>query len=139
MKFFIAWECHSLDWDLIEKGYHFLDVSEASEIEIEVDEYLKRLAEARGIRPRQVVAVNIHALPGCKASSHHQLSNQIDDDEDPLFDEAVKFVVVKRRVSISGIQRHFRIGYNRAARIVEQLQEKKIVSSADFNGHREVL
>ncbi|UYU30515.1 hypothetical protein KFZ77_11510 [Siccibacter colletis] len=139
MKFFIAWECHSLGWELTEKGYHFLDIPETSEIEIEVDEYLKRLAEARGINPRQVVAVNCYPLPGCKENPNYQLSNQLDVSADPLFDEAVKFVVEKRRVSIAGIQRNFRIGYVRAARIVEQLEEKGVVSSADFNGHREVL
>lgn len=139
MKFFIAWECHSLGWELTEKGHHFLDVPEASEIEIEIEEYFKRLAEARGIRPRQVVAVNCHPLPGSKENSHHQLSNQLDEVADPLFDEAVEFVVEKRRVSISGIQRHFHIGYNRAARIVQQLEGRGVVSSADFNGHRELL
>ncbi len=65
----------------------------------------------------------------------------IDSDEelDPLFDQAVQFVVDKRRASISGVQRQFRIGYNRAARIIEQMEVQGIVSSQGHNGNREVL
>ena len=70
----------------------------------------------------------------------HVQHDSLDDDEiDPLFDEAVSFVIEKQRVSISGIQRCFRIGYNRASRIVEQLEVMGIVSSQDHNGNREVL
>ena len=65
----------------------------------------------------------------------------IDGDEelDPLFDQAVAFVVEKRRASISGVQRQFRIGYNRAARIIEQMEAQGIVSEPGHNGNREVL
>lgn len=49
-----------------------------------------------------------------------------DDDLDPLFDQAVEFVVEKRRASISGVQRQFRIGYNRGARIIEQMKVRGI-------------
>ncbi len=65
----------------------------------------------------------------------------IDGDEelDQLFDQAVQFVVDKRRASISGVQRQFRIGYNRAARIIEQMEAQGIVSSPGHNGNREVL
>ncbi|WP_396672180.1 DNA translocase FtsK 4TM domain-containing protein [Morganella psychrotolerans] len=62
-----------------------------------------------------------------------------DEDLDPLFDQAVQFVTEKRRVSISGVQRQFRIGYNRAARIVEQMEAQSIVSEPGHNGNREVL
>ncbi|CAG75547.1 cell division protein [Pectobacterium atrosepticum SCRI1043] len=62
-----------------------------------------------------------------------------DEELDPLFDQAVGFVVDKRRASISGVQRQFRIGYNRAARIVEQMEAQGIVSSPGHNGNREVL
>ncbi|MEQ2025984.1 DNA translocase FtsK 4TM domain-containing protein [Xenorhabdus szentirmaii] len=62
-----------------------------------------------------------------------------DEELDPLFDQAVEFVVEKRRVSISGVQRQFRIGYNRAARIVEQMEVQQIVSPPGHNGNREVL
>ena len=61
------------------------------------------------------------------------------DDLDPLFDQAVAFVVDKRRASISGVQRQFRIGYNRAARIIEQMEAQGIVSEPGHNGNREVL
>ncbi|CDH19602.1 Cell division protein [Xenorhabdus bovienii str. kraussei Quebec] len=62
-----------------------------------------------------------------------------DEELDPLFDQAVQFVTEKRRVSISGVQRQFRIGYNRAARIVEQMEAQQIVSTPGHNGNREVL
>ncbi|WP_223881521.1 DNA translocase FtsK 4TM domain-containing protein [Affinibrenneria salicis] len=62
-----------------------------------------------------------------------------DEELDPLFDQAVAFVVDKRRASISGVQRQFRIGYNRAARIVEQMEAQGIVSPPGHNGNREVL
>ncbi len=61
------------------------------------------------------------------------------EDLDPLFDQAVLFVVEKRRASISGVQRQFRIGYNRAARIIEQMEAQGIVSEPGHNGNREVL
>ncbi len=68
-------------------------------------------------------------------------ANGLDADEelDPLFDQAVSFVVEKRRASISGVQRQFRIGYNRAARIIEQMEAQGIVSEPGHNGNREVL
>jgi len=62
-----------------------------------------------------------------------------DEELDPLFDQAVAFVVDKRRASISGVQRQFRIGYNRAARIIEQMEAQGIVSEPGHNGNREVL
>ncbi|OZI14346.1 cell division protein FtsK [Sodalis-like symbiont of Philaenus spumarius] len=62
-----------------------------------------------------------------------------DEELDPLFDQAVAFVIDKRRASISGVQRQFRIGYNRAARIVEQMELQGIVSPPGHNGNREVL
>ncbi|WP_345831262.1 DNA translocase FtsK 4TM domain-containing protein [Erwinia sp. HDF1-3R] len=62
-----------------------------------------------------------------------------EEELDPLFDQAVLFVVEKRRASISGVQRQFRIGYNRAARIIEQMEAQGIVSSPGHNGNREVL
>ncbi|GAA3536050.1 DNA translocase FtsK [Zobellella aerophila] len=62
-----------------------------------------------------------------------------DDELDPLFDEAVAFVVESRRGSTSSVQRKFKIGYNRAARIIEQMEYQGIVSAAGGNGQREVL
>lgn len=62
-----------------------------------------------------------------------------DDDLDQLFDEVAAFVAETRRASISGVQRRFKIGYNRAARIVDQLQAHGIVSAPGHNANREVL
>ena len=62
-----------------------------------------------------------------------------DEELDPLYDEAVNFVTEKRRVSISSVQRQFRIGYNRSARIVEQMEIQGVVTTAGNNGAREVL
>jgi S-DNA-T family DNA segregation ATPase FtsK/SpoIIIE len=70
-------------------------------------------------------------LPGEKLES--------DEDIDPLFDQVVEHVVETRRGSVSGVQRRFKIGYNRAARIVEQLEAQGIVSAPGHNGNREVL
>ncbi|EAN4465258.1 DNA translocase FtsK [Salmonella enterica] len=61
------------------------------------------------------------------------------EELDPLFDQAVNFVTQKRKASISGVQRQFRIGYNRAARIIEQMEAQGIVSAQGHNGNREVL
>ncbi|ELO1812284.1 DNA translocase FtsK 4TM domain-containing protein [Vibrio fluvialis] len=70
-------------------------------------------------------------LPGEKMES--------DEEMDPLFDQVVEHVVETRRGSVSGVQRRFKIGYNRAARIVEQLEAQGIVSAPGHNGNREVL
>ena len=70
-------------------------------------------------------------LPGEKSDT--------DEETDPLFDQVVEHVVQSRRGSVSGVQRRFKIGYNRAARIIEQLQAQGIVSAPGHNGNREVL
>jgi S-DNA-T family DNA segregation ATPase FtsK/SpoIIIE len=62
-----------------------------------------------------------------------------DDEHDALYDEAVAFVTETRRGSISSVQRKFKIGYNRAARIIEMMESQGIVSSQGHNGNREVL
>ena len=61
------------------------------------------------------------------------------EDQDPLFDEAVQIVVESRRASISGVQRRLKIGYNRAARMIEEMERIGIVGPAESNGNREVL
>jgi DNA segregation ATPase FtsK/SpoIIIE, S-DNA-T family len=63
----------------------------------------------------------------------------LEEELDPLFDQVVAFVVETRRASISSVQRKFRIGYNRAARIVEQMEVEGIISAPSHNGNREVL
>ncbi|GAB2913313.1 DNA translocase FtsK [Rheinheimera gaetbuli] len=62
-----------------------------------------------------------------------------DGEADPLYDQAVAFVIESRRASVSGVQRKFRIGYNRAARLVEQMEQGGIVSGPGHNGNREVI
>lgn len=61
------------------------------------------------------------------------------NESDPLYDEAVRFVTETRRASISSVQRKFKIGYNRAARMVEDMERAGVVSAAETNGSREVL
>lgn len=61
------------------------------------------------------------------------------EDQDPLFDEAVQIVTETRRASISGVQRRLKIGYNRAARMIEEMERIGVVGSAETNGNREVL
>jgi DNA segregation ATPase FtsK/SpoIIIE, S-DNA-T family len=61
------------------------------------------------------------------------------DEADPLYDDAVAFVISSRRASISAVQRHLRIGYNRAARFVEQMEASGLVSPMESNGNRRVL
>lgn len=61
------------------------------------------------------------------------------DESDPLYDEAVQFVTETRRASISSVQRKFRVGYNRAARMVEAMEMAGVVSAAAHNGTREVI
>ena len=69
------------------------------------------------------------------------LSGEVGDteDTDPLYDEAVQIVTESRRASISGVQRRLKIGYNRAARLIEEMERTGIVSPAQSNGNREVL
>jgi S-DNA-T family DNA segregation ATPase FtsK/SpoIIIE len=62
-----------------------------------------------------------------------------DDADDPLYDEALRIVTESRRASISGVQRRLRIGYNRAARLIEQMERAGIVGPLQPNGSREVL
>ena len=61
------------------------------------------------------------------------------EDADPLYDEAVAIVLKTRRASISAVQRQLRIGYNRAARLIEQMEQAGLVSAMQSNGNREVL
>ena len=66
-------------------------------------------------------------------------ASESDEDTDALYDEAVAFVTQTRRGSISSVQRKFKIGYNRAARIIEQMELQGVVSAQGHNGNREVL
>ncbi|GAB2943241.1 DNA translocase FtsK 4TM domain-containing protein [Hafnia psychrotolerans] len=90
--------------------------------------------KARG-RPKYIESI----ISGGEEGDGSGLGLDSEEELDALFDQAVAFVVDKRRASISGVQRQFRIGYNRAARIVEQMEAQGIVSVPGHNGNREVL
>ena len=77
--------------------------------------------------------------PTSEGASQDLFGDVPDAEADPLYDEAVAFVVRTRRASISSVQRQLRIGYNRAARLVEQMETAGLVSSMGINGSREVL
>ena len=62
-----------------------------------------------------------------------------DGEADPLYDQAVDVVLKNRRATISLVQRHLRIGYNRAARLLEQMENSGVVSAMSSNGNREIL
>jgi S-DNA-T family DNA segregation ATPase FtsK/SpoIIIE len=74
-------------------------------------------------------------IPGLEPAS----AGELDGEQDPLYDQAVRIVTETRKASISGIQRRLKIGYNRAARLVETMEEAGIVGSLQTNGFREVL
>lgn len=74
-------------------------------------------------------------IPGWSSAENSESS----DEEDALYDEAVNFVIESRRASISAVQRQLRIGYNRAARIIETMEAAGLVSEMATNGSREVL
>ena len=83
----------------------------------------------------EIVQEPTEAIPGLSAEA----SGVDAEDADPLFDEAVRIVTESRRGSISGVQRRLKIGYNRAARLVEEMERIGIVSAPDGKGNREVL
>ncbi|KPK14807.1 MAG: cell division protein FtsK [Betaproteobacteria bacterium SG8_41] len=96
-----------------------------------VVEYLKQLA-----RPQYVESV----LEGPEAEANGEGGLEAGDAEsDPLYDQAVAIVLKTRRASISLVQRHLRIGYNRAARLIEQMERAGLVSAMQSNGNRDVL
>jgi S-DNA-T family DNA segregation ATPase FtsK/SpoIIIE len=75
-------------------------------------------------------------LPGLESAPR---SGELDGEQDPLYDQAVRIVTETRKASISGVQRRLKIGYNRAARLVETMEQAGIVGSLQANGFREVL
>ncbi|KGC51030.1 DNA translocase FtsK [Burkholderia pseudomallei] len=77
--------------------------------------------------------------PSAEGGTQDLFGEAPDAEADPLYDEAVAFVVRTRRASISSVQRQLRIGYNRAARLVEQMEAAGLVSPMGINGSREVL
>jgi len=77
----------------------------------------------------------VTGMPGIPSSS----DGESDGEKDELYDEAVAFVSQSRRASISAVQRRLRIGYNRAARLIETMEEAGVVTPMASNGNREVL
>jgi S-DNA-T family DNA segregation ATPase FtsK/SpoIIIE len=86
----------------------------------------------------EIVQEPSEAIPGLSAEASGAAAQDI-EDADPLFDEAVRIVTESRRASISGVQRRLKIGYNRAARMIEEMERIGIVSPPETNGNREVL
>lgn len=101
------------------------------------DEEVHAVAQDWKARGKPQYIENITASIADESNSGNSTDNQ--DDLDPLYDSAVAFVIEKRKASISAVQRQFRIGYNRAARIIEQMEVDGTVSPPGHNGNREVL
>jgi S-DNA-T family DNA segregation ATPase FtsK/SpoIIIE len=97
-----------------------------------VVEYLKQFGEPE-------YEEGILSGPASEGGSQDLFGDAPDAEADPLYDEAVSFVLRTRRASISSVQRQLRIGYNRAARLVEQMEAAGLVSPMGNNGNREVL
>jgi S-DNA-T family DNA segregation ATPase FtsK/SpoIIIE len=96
-----------------------------------VVDYLKKLA-----RPQYLESV----LEGPAPEEAEEGALEAPDGEaDPLYDQAVAIVLKTRRASISLVQRHLRIGYNRAARLIEQMERSGLVSAMQSNGNRDIL
>ena len=95
--------------------------------------HLKQSGEPNYIE--EILQEPTEAIPGLSADA----AGVDTEDSDPLFDEAVQIIVESRRASISGVQRRLKIGYNRAARLVEEMERIGIVSSPDERGAREVI
>ena len=103
----------------------------SSEAEIErIVEYLKE---------QRAVEYDEHFLHDGESSQELSGSVGTVDDIDPLFEEAKQIVLNDKKTSISYLQRRLQIGYNRAARIVEQLESMGIISAPNAKGHREIL
>jgi S-DNA-T family DNA segregation ATPase FtsK/SpoIIIE len=100
-----------------------------------VVEFLKTYGEANYIE--EILLEPTEAIPGLSAEAAGVSADV--EDADPLFDEAVEIVTQSRRASISGVQRRLKIGYNRAARLIEEMERIGIVSSPETNGTRRVL
>ena len=96
-----------------------------------VVEYLKKLA-----RPQYLDSVLEGPAP---EDAEDGALEAPDGESDPLYDQAVAIVLKTRRASISLVQRHLRIGYNRAARLIEQMERSGLVSAMQSNGNREIL
>ena len=102
---------------------------------VKVVEYLKHIAEPDYIE--DILNEPTEAPPGMAAV--FGLEESVSSDVDPLYDQAVRIVTETRKASISGVQRRLKIGYNRAARMIEEMESAGIVGPLEANGNREVL
>ena len=97
-----------------------------------VVDYLKNLAQPQYVE-------GVLEEPEAEAEGVSPVDGGSNAEADPLYDQAVEIVLKTRRASISLVQRHLRIGYNRAARLIEQMERAGMVSAMQSNGNREVL
>ncbi|HEX7387736.1 MAG TPA: DNA translocase FtsK 4TM domain-containing protein [Castellaniella sp.] len=81
----------------------------------------------------------LDGAPGETGDGVSSVTGFADQESDPLYDQAVEIVLRNRRASISSVQRHLRVGYNRAARLLEQMERSGLVSAMQPNGNREIL
>ena len=103
------------------------------------DEEVNRVSSDLQSKSQPIFIDEVTSGQGGEFSSEDRSKENGDSETDPLFDEAVKLVTESRNASISSVQRRLRIGYNRAARIVEKMEEIGIVGELESNGKREVL
>ena len=106
------------------------------------DEEVKRVAEDWKQRGKAIYVEEVTKEQGAVIGMPSIPSGRDSDEEgeaDELYDEAVEFVTQSRRASISAVQRRLRVGYNRAARLIETMEAVGVVSPMAANGNREVL
>jgi S-DNA-T family DNA segregation ATPase FtsK/SpoIIIE len=99
-----------------------------------VVEFLKRTGPASYLNE-----ITQFSEDGGDFSGSRSFDGEGGEESDPLYDEAVRFVTESRKASISSVQRRFKVGYNRAARMIEDMEKAGIVGPAETNGSREVL
>ncbi|MBP8812860.1 MAG: DNA translocase FtsK, partial [Laribacter sp.] len=107
-----------------------------------VVEYLKTTGEpdyVEGILTGEAASETAQSVGGDIPGFGSGEGGSEDSESDPLYDQAVAIVIKTRKASISSVQRHLRIGYNRAARLIEQMETAGLVSPAEHNGNRSVL
>jgi len=138
-----------LNDDLSIKRLKFFDVIHEQNDDIDSDDVIAKLDADFALMSGELNRFIYDLLSefNVKATDYLEGSHEViklkeiaeDDEQDSLYDEAEAFILESRRVSISSIQRKFRIGYNRAARLVEQLEANDVISEPGHNGSRQVL
>ncbi|MFT0547416.1 DNA translocase FtsK [Allopusillimonas ginsengisoli] len=105
------------------------------------DDEVHRVVESLKVQgePNYIDGLLEGALEGETGDGVGGVTGFADAESDPLYDQAVEVILKNRRASISSVQRHLRIGYNRAARLLEQMEQSGVVSAMQSNGNREIL